>query len=97
VLASGGGQQVPILAAAGANVVSFDLSDAQLATDRMVAEREGLAIRFVRGDMADLSAFEDAGFDLIFHPASNVFVPDVCVVWRECFACCAPGGRCSPE
>ncbi|HYS13246.1 MAG TPA: class I SAM-dependent methyltransferase [Burkholderiaceae bacterium] len=91
-LASGGGQQVPILAAAGANVVSFDLSDAQLATDRMVAEREGLAIRFVRGDMADLSAFEDAGFDLIFHPASNVFVPDVCVVWRECFRVLRPGG-----
>ena len=41
-LASGGGQQVPILAAAGANVVSFDLSDEQLAKDRMVAEREGL-------------------------------------------------------
>ena len=40
-LASGGGQQVPILAAAGANVVSFDLSDEQLAKDRMVAQREG--------------------------------------------------------
>src|SRR5262245_9747396 len=55
-LASGGGQQAPILAAAGARVVSFDLSDAQLATDRMVAEREGLAIDLVQGDMADLSA-----------------------------------------
>src|SRR5690349_9128844 len=32
-LASGGGQQAPILAAAGADVVSFDLSDEQLARD----------------------------------------------------------------
>src|SRR4051812_30813782 len=38
-LASGGGQQAPLLAAAGAVVTSFDASDAQLAADRHVAER----------------------------------------------------------
>ena len=74
-LASGGGQQGPILAAAGANVTVFDNSPNQLAQDRLVAEREGLAIETVLGDMADLSAFPDARFDLIFHPVSNVFVP----------------------
>ncbi|MCC6415247.1 MAG: class I SAM-dependent methyltransferase, partial [Opitutaceae bacterium] len=92
-LASGGGQQVPILAAAGATVTSFDNSGAQLALDRMVAEREGLAVRIVQGDMADLSAFVDASFDLIFHPVSNVFVPDVNPVWRECARVLKPGGR----
>ena len=40
-LASGGGQQGPILAAAGARVTVFDLSPKQLASDRLVAEREG--------------------------------------------------------
>ena len=37
-LASGGGQQAPILAAAGAKVTSFDNSPKQLAQDRFVAE-----------------------------------------------------------
>ena len=81
-LASGGGQQAPLLAAAGARVVSFDLSEQQLAKDRAVADREGLALRCVQGDMADLSALPEAAFDLVFHPASNVFVPDVRPVWR---------------
>ena len=38
-LASGGGQQVPVLAAAGALVTSFDLSDVQLEKDRLVASQ----------------------------------------------------------
>ncbi len=92
-LASGGGQQAPIFAAAGADVVSFDLSDEQLSKDREVAQRESLLLRCVRGDMADLSAFASASFDLIFHPISNVFVPDVNAVWRECFRVLRPGGH----
>lgn len=92
-LASGGGQQAPVLAAAGADVVSYDASDEQLARDAAVAEREGLRLRTVRGDMADLGCFEDARFDLIFHPVSNVFVPDVLPVWRECHRVLRPGGR----
>lgn len=91
-LASGGGQQAPILAAAGANVVSFDLSEEQLKKDHEVAERESLSLRCVRGDMADLSEFTAEQFDLIFHPVSNIFVPDVEVVWRECFRVLKSGG-----
>jgi SAM-dependent methyltransferase len=91
-LASGGGQQGPILAAAGASVTVFDNSPRQLAQDRRVAERDGLAIRTVEGDMADLSAFEDGSFDLIVHPVSNIFVPDVRPVWREAFRVLRPGG-----
>jgi len=91
-LASGGGQQAPVLAAAGANVISFDLSEEQLAKDRLVAERDNLSLQYVQGDMADLSGFDDASFDLIFHPISNVFVPDVNVVWRECYRVLKPGG-----
>jgi len=72
-LASGGGQQVPTLAAAGARLTSFDNAEEQLAKDRMVADREGLSIAIEQGDMADLSRFDDACFDLIFHPVANVF------------------------
>jgi 2-polyprenyl-3-methyl-5-hydroxy-6-metoxy-1,4-benzoquinol methylase len=50
-LAGGGGHQGPILAAAGANVTVLDNSPEQLAQDRLVAEREGLVIETVRGDM----------------------------------------------
>jgi SAM-dependent methyltransferase len=91
-LASGGGQQGPILAAAGATVTVFDNSPRQLAQDRLVAEREGLAIRTLEGDMADLSAFADASFDLIVHPVSNVFAADVRPVWREAYRVLRPGG-----
>jgi SAM-dependent methyltransferase len=91
-LASGGGQQGPILAAAGANVTVFDNSPAQLDQDRRVAERDGLQIRTVQGDMADLSVFADNSFDLIFHPVSNNFAPAVRPVWREAFRVLRPGG-----
>lgn len=92
-LASGGGQQAPVLAAAGAQVSSFDLSDEQLAKDQLVATREGLDIQCHQGDMARLSPFSDGEFDLIFHPVSNVFVPDVAPVWHECYRVLKPGGR----
>ncbi len=91
-LASGGGQQGPILAAAGANVTVLDNSPRQLAQDRRVAQREGLSLRLVEGDMADLSPFPDASFDLIVHPCSNMFVPDVRPVWAEAFRVLRPGG-----
>lgn len=84
-LASGGGQQGPILAAAGAQVTVLDNSPGQLEQDRLVAEREGLVIATVEGDMADLSMFSDQSFDIIVHPVSNVFVPDVRPVWKEAF------------
>jgi len=73
-------------------VTSFDLSDEQLARDRLVADRDGLQLKCVQGDMADLSCFAHDSFDLIFHPASNVFVPEVETVWRECHRVLRPGG-----
>lgn len=91
-LACGGGQQGPIFAAAGANVTVYDNSPRQLAQDRLVAEREGLALRTVEGDMADLAAFPDASFDLVFHPVSNVFAQAVRPVWREAYRVLRPGG-----
>ncbi len=92
-LASGGGQQGPILAAASANVTVFDNSPAQLARDVEVAEREQLSIRTVQGDMADLSEFDDNEFELIVHPTSNLFVPNVRPVWREAYRVLKPRGR----
>lgn len=92
-LAGAGGQQGPILAAAGANVTVLDNSPAQLAQDRRVAKREGLILNLIEGDMANLAPLADAGFDLIVHPCSNLFVPDVRPVWQEAFRVLRPGGH----
>ena len=92
-LASGGGQQAPVLAAAGASVVSFDASDEQLAKDQQVADREGLDLVCERGDMADLSRFADQHFDLIFHPVSNLFATAIRPVWHECARVLVDQGR----
>jgi ubiquinone/menaquinone biosynthesis C-methylase UbiE len=91
-LASGGGQQAPIFAAAGANVTVLDNSPRQLDRDREVAEREGLQIRLVEGDMRDLSIFADESFDFIFHPVSNLFVHEIRPVWKEAFRVLRRGG-----
>jgi SAM-dependent methyltransferase len=91
-LASGGGQQGPVLAAAGARVTAFDNSPAQLARDQLVAERDGLEITTVLGDMRDLSGLASGRFDLVFNPVSTVFCPDMAPVWRECFRVLRPGG-----
>jgi SAM-dependent methyltransferase len=91
-LASGGGQQGPVLAALGANVTVFDNSPAQLKQDQLVAEREALTIQTVEGDAADLSMFAAESFDLVFNPCSTVFMADVRAVWRECSRVLRPGG-----
>jgi 2-polyprenyl-3-methyl-5-hydroxy-6-metoxy-1,4-benzoquinol methylase len=64
-LGSGGGQQGPVLAAAGAAVTVLDNSLRQLERDREVATREDLEVRTVLGDMRDLAVFPDARFDVV--------------------------------
>ncbi|WP_419849163.1 class I SAM-dependent methyltransferase [Candidatus Poriferisocius sp.] len=91
-LASGGGQQVPLMAAAGANVTLVDLSEGQLDVDRMVAKREGLSINTVKADISDLSMFEPDSFEFILHPISNLFIADIEPVWEEAFRVLRPGG-----
>ncbi len=91
-LASGGGQQGPILAAAGADVIVFDNSAKQLKQDEIVAERDHLNLRTELGDMRDLSRFGDGSFDLIVHPVSNCFVDIVLPVWKEAYRVLKRGG-----
>jgi len=91
-LASGGGQQGPILAAAGAKVTVFDNSPAQLKQDQLVAAREALSLQTVEGDAADLSMFANESFDLVFNAVSTVFMPDVRAVWQECQRVLRRGG-----
>lgn len=91
-LASGGGQQMPIFAALGADCTVLDYSEKQIESEHLVAEREGYSIRIIRGDMTKRLPFEDEEFDLIFHPVSNCYIRDVKSVWKECFRVLKPGG-----
>ncbi len=91
-LASGGGQQGAILAAAGADVTIFDNSEKQLQQDRILSDKFRLNIKTVQGDMRNLSLFADNSFDLIFNPCSILFVDDIKSVWKECFRVLKPNG-----
>lgn len=91
-LASGGGQQTPILAAAGYDVTVFDNSEGQLQRDIEVCAKHHLEIKAVQGDMADLSAFADETFDAVINPCSTGFVSDVKPVYREVARVLKKGG-----
>ncbi|HPG92395.1 MAG TPA: class I SAM-dependent methyltransferase [Clostridia bacterium] len=91
-LASGGGQQMPLFAAMGADCTTFDYSQKQLDNDIMVAKRENLNLKTVRGDMTKPLPFADEEFDLIFHPVSNCYIQDVVSVWKECYRVLKKGG-----
>jgi SAM-dependent methyltransferase len=58
----------------------------------MVADRDGLELKTVQGDMADLSCFDDGSFDFVFHPCSNCFAEAVRPVWQEAYRVLRPGG-----
>jgi SAM-dependent methyltransferase len=91
-LASGGGQQMPVFSALGASCTVLDYSDAQLASEKRIAEQENYAIRCIKADMTRGLPFKDGEFDIIFHPVSNCYVEDVLPVWKECFRVLKTGG-----
>lgn len=91
-LACGGGQQMPLFAAAGAKCTVLDYSERQLESERMVAKREGYHIDVVRADMSKPLPFADCSFDVVVHPVSNCYIREIEPLWRECFRILKPGG-----
>ena len=91
-LASGGGQQMPVFAALGADCTVLDYSNRQLESERMVSQREGYDIRIIRADMTKRLPFEDGEFDLVFHPVSNCYVEKVEPIFAECYRVLKHGG-----
>ncbi len=91
-LAAGGGRQSALYAAAGAQVTVVDISPAMLALDRQVADQRGLQIVTVEASMDDLGMFQDQSFDLVVHPVSTCYVPDVKAVYREVARVTRDGG-----
>ena len=91
-LAAGGGRQGPIYAAAGAEVTVVDLSPAMLELDREVSQERQLRIRTVEASMDDLSMLDDESFDIVIHPVSTCYVPDVRPVYEEVARITVAGG-----
>lgn len=91
-LASGGGQQMPIFSALGAECTVIDLSPRQIELERMVAKREGYQINAVEGDITRRLPFEDSTFDIVFHPVSNCYIEEVDPVFAEAYRVLKPGG-----
>lgn len=91
-LAGAGGLQGPLLAAAGAHVTVLDLSTQMLAHDRAMALQWKLSMNIRRGNMCDLSCFEEASFDLVINPPSLFYVPDVVPVFHQVHRVLRPGG-----
>lgn len=91
-LASGGGQQIPVFCAAGAECTVFDYTPKQLESEKLVAEREGYSVNIVRGDMTKPLPFLDESFDIIFFPVSNCYIEEAKPVFAECFRVLKKGG-----
>src|SRR5690606_8495589 len=82
-LGAGGGRQGPLYAAAGAVVTVVDISPAQLELDRQVAAERRLTLTTGEASMDDLSMLGTAVFDVIIHPVSTCYVPDLRPVYAE--------------
>ena len=91
-LAAGGGRQSALYAAAGADVTVADLSPAMLELDRRVAAERGLSLRLVQTSMDDLSALGESEFDVVVHPVSSCYLPDVRAVYRQVARVLRQGG-----
>jgi len=91
-LAGGGGWEPILFAELGADTTVFDISAGQLRTTREIARKRGTKLRYVQGDMRDLSRFPDASLDLVLHCHSLVFVPDAARVIAEVGRVLAPAG-----
>jgi SAM-dependent methyltransferase len=92
ILAGGGGQQGPVMAAHGHEVVVADASAEQLRHDAETAAKLGLTLECVLADMLDLSVLDGREFDLVHQPISACYVPDVDRLYRQVAGVLAPGG-----
>lgn len=91
-LASGGGWQSILYAAAGANVTVVDVSPAMLALDAREAERRRVSVRTIEASMDDLSMLDGKSFDIVHQPVSTCYTPRVADVYAEVARVLRDGG-----
>ncbi|MCH3918659.1 MAG: class I SAM-dependent methyltransferase [Spirochaetia bacterium] len=91
-LASGGGQQIPILTARGAICTVLDYCSSQLEAETSVSKRENYTVTLVQADMSKPLPFADGSFDMIINPVSNCYIREILPLWKECSRILVPGG-----
>jgi len=91
-LASGGGWQSILYAAAGARVTVVDLSAGMLELDRREAMRRGLSVTIVEASKDDLAMLHDESFDIVHQPVSTCYVPSIIKVYEEIARLTRDGG-----
>ncbi len=91
-LAAGGGRHGPLYATLGAIVTVVDISPAQLQLDREVAAERQLALRTVEASMEDLSMFAPGEFEIVIHPVSTCYLPNIRNVYEQVARVTAPRG-----
>lgn len=91
-LAAGGGQQIPVFAALGAECYVLDYSSLQIASELFVARREGYVVNALEADMTKTLPYESNFFDLIFFPVANCYVNNAEYVFKEAYRVLKKGG-----
>lgn len=91
-LAAGGGRQSALYAAAGAKVTVVDISPEMLTLDREIAREYNFDVTTVEASMDDLSMLAPASFELVIHPVSTCYLPDVIKVYAQVARVTIPGG-----
>jgi ubiquinone/menaquinone biosynthesis C-methylase UbiE len=64
-------------------VTVVDISPAMLALDREVAAERGLELRTIAASMDALPMLAAGEFDVVIHPVSTCYLPDVHAIYRE--------------
>lgn len=91
-VAAGGGQQMAVMTALGAQCTLIDISNEQILADILVSEREGYPIEIVKGDMTERLPFDDETFDIVINPVSNQYIEETEPVFREMYRVLKKGG-----
>ncbi len=63
-----------------------------LELDRQVAAERGYPLRLLETTMEDLTALQNAEFDIVIHPVSSCYVPDLMKVYAEVARVTRAGG-----
>jgi 2-polyprenyl-3-methyl-5-hydroxy-6-metoxy-1,4-benzoquinol methylase len=66
VLGSGDNEAVFAFHFLGTEVTSVDISEKQIENARMIADKQGMNIRFVVSDILDLRSIANGGFDMVY-------------------------------
>jgi SAM-dependent methyltransferase len=91
-LAAAGGRHSALYHAAGAVVTVLDISDGMLELDRRIAQELKFNARLIQGSMVDMPMLRDGEFDLVVHPVSTCYVPNLAKVFTEVARVLKPQG-----